>query len=205
MRKEMNPRARNVALILVCWSYAGCGDDDAQSDAGIADARAGDRAGSGGAAQRPDAGNGRVDSGASGTGGASGEACTEPPPQEPVVCGGQTCAAPTFAMNPCVVPCCIDVGDTTMCGAKSTSATYPAECTLPAVPDRSCPTVSAPIDAQGTIRMFEGCCNAAQGKCGVVGWTRPGCITESTFIALPNPPSSCGASTDAGAAEDAGR
>jgi hypothetical protein len=107
-------------------------------------------------------------------------------------------------LNSCVVPCCVDVGGAAVCGAKSTSATYPADCTLPAVPDPSCPTVSAPIDAQGTLRMFEGCCNAAQGKCGVVGWTRPGCITSSTFVLLPDPPSSCGSSLDAGAAEDAG-
>jgi hypothetical protein len=124
--------------------------------------------------------------------------CSEPAPTAPVVCGGQTCAAPTgFAMNPCVVPCCVDMGGVQACGAKSTAAMYPAACTLPAAPDPSCPAV----ESMGM--MFNGCCNVAEGKCGIVSTVRPGCITQSMLIMLPDPPLTCDGSSDGGV-DDAG-
>jgi hypothetical protein len=120
--------------------------------------------------------------------------CTEPAPTEPVTCGGEPCAAPTeFAMNPCVVPCCVTQGGKERCASKSTAMGVSTDCSLNATPDPACPDA----DSMGT--KFVGCCNAAQGKCGIISTLRPGCITQSMLITLPDPPQACTAS-----AEDAG-
>jgi hypothetical protein len=108
--------------------------------------------------------------------------------------------APTgFMNNQCIVPCCVMHNGAEMCGAKSTNPMYPTECSLPAVADPSCQDV----EAMGMT--FEGCCNPMQGKCGIISTVRPGCITSSQLIMLPDPPASCsaGAGDDAGT-EDAG-
>jgi hypothetical protein len=128
--------------------------------------------------------------------------CSEVAPAEPVVCGGVTCAPPTeSSVNPCVVACCVEMGGVAMCGAKSTLPAVPAACTLPAVPDPSCPAVLGFLDLLGTPGMLPGCCNVALGKCGVVSRVRPGCITESAVSQIPD--RSCGGSADGGL-DDAG-
>jgi hypothetical protein len=43
----------------------------------------------------------------------------------------------------------------------------------------------------------------AQGKCGIISSVRPGCITMSTLVMLPDPPLACDGSSDGGT-EDAG-
>jgi hypothetical protein len=80
------------------------------------------------------------------------------------------------------VPCCIEVNGQQKCGAKSTSEQFPAACALPAVPDSQCPAVSG---AMGGGEMA-GCCNSELGKCGIISSARPGCITESTFVEIPD-------------------
>jgi hypothetical protein len=208
MRNTTNLWARNAALVLACWSYGGCGDDKGPRDAGTAGAAAG-RGGvgaHGGAAAGRSGAGGAVDGGAAGSDCGCDQMCSEPPPEQPVVCAGRTCAAPAELVlnNACVVPCCVDVADVATCGAKSTSVVYPAECTLLARSDPACPTVSASVDGSGTITMFEGCCNVTQGKCGIVSPVRPGCITQSVLFTLPDPLKSCDGGSVEGSA-DAGR
>lgn len=210
MRDIANVWARDAALVVACWSCVGCGGDRAPPEAGTAGAAAGrgGTAGDGGAGGRFGAGGsgGRA---ASGTGGAPDPMCSEPLPTQPVVCGGQTCTAPAEILmnNACAVGCCLEVGGVATCGVKSTSMQYPAECTLLAVPDPSCPTESTIIDPLGTIGMFAGCCDVALGKCGIVSPVRPGCITQPRDLTLPDPLQSCGGSVDGsadGGADDAG-
>jgi len=189
-------------IALVCVLAVGCGDDDGTPDGGVAGAAAG----SGGAAGTAGGAAGT----AAGTGGRGPTAglgptagtgmmvqCTEPAPTTPVVCGGQTCTAPSFGMNMCVIPCCATVGGAQVCGAKSTNPMFTGACEPPALPDPSCP----PVDAMGM--QLQGCCNVAQGKCGIISTVRPGCITQSTLIMLPATPLSCDGSGDGGS-EDAG-
>lgn len=122
--------------------------------------------------------------------------CSEPAPTQPVVCGGQTCTAPTNFMNQCIVPCCAQQNGAEVCGSKSTSPMFPStECQLPATEDPSCP------DVEGQGMTFQGCCNAAQGKCGIISTVRPGCITSSQSLTLPDPLQSC---TPGGGGDDAG-
>ena len=121
--------------------------------------------------------------------------CSEPPPSSPVVCGGQTCPTPMYMMNNCVIPCCAKLGGADVCGAKSTNPMLATACEPPATPDPACP------DADGMGTPLKGCCNAAMGKCGIISTVRPGCITSSMLIMLPDPPKACSASDDAGVAD----
>jgi hypothetical protein len=176
-------------------SIAACGDD---SDNSPADAGSGGKSGSGakggsgggGKSGNGGGGQGGYDDfggtggnpvGGRGGGGAGGNdgtdnMCTEELPTEAVKCGGETCATPEFPSNPCVVPCCMEINGQSKCGAKSTSNMFPAACTLLAVPDSSC---SAVDDMQG-------CCNYTLGKCGIISSARPGCITQSSFVQIPD-------------------
>jgi hypothetical protein len=199
MRIATNCWVRNAALVVAAWNCLGCSDDNSLPDAGTVAGRGGVH---GAAGRSGVAGNSGRD--ASGTGGAPDPTCTGPLPTQPVICGGQTCDAPAEIVenNVCVAPCCVDVAGVATCAAKSLSPDYPADCTLPAVPDPACPTLTATLDTTGP-RTFTGCCNLAKGKCGIVSPTRPGCITESVLVTLPDPLESCG-SVD-GSAEDAGR
>jgi hypothetical protein len=114
--------------------------------------------------------------------------CSEPAPTAPVKCGGETCTAPAdFAMNMCVVPCCVTVGGKEQCAAKSTAMGLTTECVLPAKPDTSCPNVEAGMGGTPLV----GCCNVEQKKCGIVSTLRPGCITESMLVTLPSPLQDC--------------
>lgn len=200
------------AIVVACMSVLACGDDedegvsDAGSDSGAINAApdGGDRGpmarggsgGLGGSAGGSGGSGGRTAAG--GSGGAPAAACSEPAPTEPVTCGGETCLAPTdFTNNACIVPCCVEQNGRSVCAAKSTSPMYPAECTLPAMPDPACP----PLEAMGN--MFQGCCDVALGKCGFISTARPGCITESQFVTLPEPLLDCSGGEDAGT-EDAG-
>jgi hypothetical protein len=120
-----------------------------------------------------------------------------------LTCGGESCVAPAFANNPCVIPCCIQVDGKERCGAKSVSAQLPTECTLLAVEDSACPAAD-----DGMGGTLPGCCNPTLKKCGIVSSLRPGCITESMFITLPASPLECTPSSsdesDAGVEGDAG-
>jgi hypothetical protein len=147
--------------------------------------------------------------------------CTEAPPTGPVTCGGQTCMPPMFGMNPCIVPCCVSVNGHETCASKSTAMGFSTECTMPGTPDPSCPDLSAggglgglgaglgggmtttPADggmaAGGMGMAFKGCCNAGTHTCGFISTLRPGCITQSSVVMVPNPPQACtGASEDGG-------
>jgi hypothetical protein len=153
--------------------------------------------------------------GAGGTGGASaitdGGAmlpmmmltCTETPPTTPVTCGGEVCQAPTeFAMNPCIIPCCVTQGGKEMCGSKSSAAMFSTECTLPAKADPHCPDIMGM--GMGTGTPFAGCCSA-QNTCGFISTLRPGCITSSPVVMLPMPPLSCtDGADDGGTGSDGG-
>jgi hypothetical protein len=128
--------------------------------------------------------------------------CTEEAPPAGFKCGDETCTVPEFANNPCVVPCCIEVDGKSKCGAKSTSEMFPAACSLPAVADDQCPPVSGGMGGE-----MMGCCNYEQGKCGIISTARPGCITMSTFVEIPD--KTCSKPTtntgdDAGMGPDAG-
>jgi hypothetical protein len=210
-----------IASGVLSLAAAGCGDDDDAPDAGSEGGKGGKggSAGSGGAGTRSagagreaeegsagealSAGRSGSNSGGSGpTAGTSpGSMCSEPPPTGAVTCGGQTCEAPVFAMNSCVIPCCLQVDGQERCAARSTSMTFATECALPAVEDPECP------DVPGDPQPYQGCCNPVQKKCGIISTVRPGCVTQSQFIELPNPPKDCGSTTpeeDAGVEPDAG-
>jgi hypothetical protein len=75
---------------------------------------------------------------------------------------------------------------------------FATECTLPAVADSACPDV----DSNGMA--IKGCCNSAQHKCGIISTLRPGCITQSTLVTLPDPLQSCGGTGDDAGVGDAG-
>jgi hypothetical protein len=159
------------------------------------------KAGTGGSATGGVGGSTPTDPGATDPMMMMGLTCTEPAPTDPVTCGGQTCEAPSeFAMNPCVVPCCIKQGGQERCASKSTAMGFSTECSLLATPDPTCPDV----DSNGM--PLRGCCNAVQHKCGIVSTLRPGCITESSLVTLPSPLQSCGTTSgdDAGVGPDAG-
>ena len=202
-----------MIVFFACACAVACGDDDEPSDAGSDEdaatnggrgGRGGSTAGTGGRGGR--GGTGGSTGGISGRGGGSGTGgmmvqCTEPAPTQPVVCGGQTCTAPTYMNNQCVIACCASVGGQEVCGAKSTNPMFTGACEPPAVADPSCPDV----DNQGT--PLEGCCNQAEGVCGIISTVRPGCITESMLIELPENPQACTVTTpdDGGVEEDAGK
>jgi hypothetical protein len=193
-------RTRSLFLALACCSGLACGDDDEGPDSGAAGTAAIGGSGSGGSSGR--SGSGGASGGGAGRGPTAGTTmaamCSEPAPTAPVVCGGQTCGMPTgYMMNTCVYPCCAAVGSAQVCGAKSTNPMYPTGCEPPATADPSCPAVMS----QGM--PFQGCCNIAQGKCGIISSVRPGCVTMSTLITLPNPLLACDGSGDGGA-QDAG-
>ncbi|MFI5309351.1 MAG: hypothetical protein ACHQ53_18495 [Polyangiales bacterium] len=143
--------------------------------------------------------------------------CTEAPPTDPVTCGGQTCMAPTnYAMNPCIVPCCLTKNGHEVCASKSTAMGFSTECTLPATPDPSCPDAMGgalgTLGGMGTVpdggmaagTAFKGCCNESMHKCGIISTLRPGCVTQSTLLMLPANPMTCSASDDAGPGQDGG-
>lgn len=172
--------SRSLALALSLCVIAACGDDDDSSDKTTT-------GGTGGTAAKGGAGGSKAGSG--GTGGTTpgGFMCLEDPPKDAVKCGGQTCAAPDFGMNTCIVPCCVQEGGKEMCGAKSTAMGLTTECTLPAKVDPDCP--QAIDDGNGGTLM--GCCNAKQKKCGIISTLRPGCVTSSMLVTLPNPLQDC--------------
>ncbi|HET6331586.1 MAG TPA: hypothetical protein VFG30_00140 [Polyangiales bacterium] len=189
-------RTRSLFLAVACCTGFACGDDDV-GDAGTAGAAAvSGSSGSSGGAGGAGAG-GRTGTAGRGTAGTTVMAmCSEPAPTAPVVCGGQTCAAPTgYMMNMCVYACCATVNGAQVCGAKSTNPMYATACEPPTTRDPSCPAVMS----QGTA--LEGCCNVAQGKCGIISTVRPGCVTMSTLVMLPNPPLTCDGSSDGGGAD----
>ena len=53
---------------------------------------------------------------------------------------------------------------------------FPAACTLLAESDSACPAVE----------NYKGCCNRSLGKCGIISTARPGCITDKTFVDIPD-------------------
>lgn len=166
--------------------------------------------GKGGAGGSVQGGSGGA-SGKGGSGGSGGSAptapameCTEEAPPSPFKCGDETCTVPEFANNPCVVPCCVEVDGKPKCGAKSTSEMFPAACAVPAVADPACPPVSGGMGGE-----MAGCCNYEQGKCGIISTARPGCITESMFVEIPDmacskPATEPSTDVDAGLEPDAG-
>ena len=189
-------------------TLAACTDDDTSTDetAGAAAVSTSGHSGGGGkagssAGRSGSGGGGKAGTTAavSGSGGQSSSApaagnftCTEEAPKEPVTCGGQTCSAPTdFAMNPCIIPCCVQQGGKQTCGSRSTADMLTTACVLPAKPAAECPDV----DSQNG--PLKGCCNTQQRKCGIISTLRPGCITESQLVMIGN--QACG-----GGAEDAG-
>jgi len=171
----------------------------------------------GASAERPAGGTGGSEGGTSaGTGGGAGSAlpvmritCTETAPTTPVMCGGELCEAPVFSGNPCMIPCCIKQGDKEVCASKSTAMNFSTECVLPAVPDPQCPDIDA-LATNLALSMgigggrFKGCCNAAERTCGGISGIRPGCITESLLVTLPDLQACGEASNDGGTDLDGG-
>jgi hypothetical protein len=199
MFKHRLPRHVVTVVFGLLSIAAACGDD---SDATVEDAGPGDggsgsggKSGNGGkggsAATSGSGGSGGSNAGAGGTGGGSSgssggtapaQECTEDPPASPFKCGDETCTVPEYPNNPCVVPCCIEVDGQAKCGAKSTSEQFAAVCALPVEPDSQCAAVPG---AMGGDEMA-GCCNYDEGKCGIISSARPGCITTSTFVEIPD-------------------
>ena len=89
---------------------------------------------------------------------------------------------------------------------------FSTECVLPAVPDPRCPDIDAmatPLARSMGIfgGTFTGCCNARQHKCGFISGVRPGCVTDSLLVTLPDLPDlqACSeASNDGGTDLDGG-
>ena len=183
------------ASIVVLLVASACGDDDSSdTDAGPTAGKSGSsgKGGSGGNGGKGGSGTaGRTSTSGTNGGGTAGLGggmlmCLEDPPTDPVKCGDETCSAPSdFAMNPCVVPCCVKVDGKDVCASKSTTMGFEAACTLPAVADPACP------DLEGMGMPFKGCCNAEKKKCGFISTLRPGCITESSVVTLPDPLVDC--------------
>lgn len=207
--------------LALAGTHLGCGDDDTKQDENADMASAGktgsagksgsSAGGSGGKAGSSSAGkSGSGSAGKAGStaasGGSTGAAtggltftCTDMSAPKSVTCGGQTCEASTdFAMNPCIVPCCVNEGGKEMCGSKSTADMLMTECSLPVKPAPEC----ADVDSQ--TGPLKGCCNTKQKKCGIISTLRPGCITESQLVTIPS--ATCGGETaeDAGVGPDAG-
>ena len=207
--------ALSRASLVLLLAITACGDDDSsETDAGPSAGKAGGSAGKGGSGGKGGAG-GRAGTSSTtagttamtaGVGGGLMAMCTEDPPKDPVKCGDETCTAPMeFAMNMCVVPCCVKVNGKDRCASKSTAAMLSTECSLPAVPDSQCPDVAGGMGMGmmgGGGMSFKGCCNAQKKKCGIISTLRPGCITESMLITLPNPLQDC--TPPAESSDDAG-
>jgi hypothetical protein len=217
MFKRLLPRHLTWIVLGLTSIVSACGDDtDSNDDAGARDGGISGKGGKGGSGGKggtggkggaggASGGNGGK-GGAGGAGGAGGSTatmeCTEEAPPSGFQCGGETCTVPEFANNPCVVPCCIEVDGKSKCGAKSTSEMFPAACALPAVADDQCPPVSGGMGGE-----MAGCCNYDLGKCGIISTARPGCITMSTFVEIPDKTCSKPATNtgdDAGVGPDAG-
>jgi hypothetical protein len=230
MYKRLLPRSLTLIVFGLTSIVAACGDDSSSIDDAVTGdsgtpesgkgaggkggkGGSGSKAGSGGETSTSDAGT--AGSGGSSSGGRGGSTstpttptmpvaeCTEEAPPAGFKCGDEVCEVPTFAMNTCIAPCCIEVNGKPTCGAKSTSTQFPAACSLPPVADPTCPVVAG---AMGGAEMA-GCCNAELGKCGIISSARPGCITESMFVEIPDqactPPAT--GDSDAGVEEpDAG-
>jgi hypothetical protein len=206
----------SLALALSLCITAACGDDDEPSEtpkggeggAAAKGGTGGTKAGSGGSGGNS-AGTGGTKAGSGGAGGTGGAAapgsfmCLEEPPTDPVKCGGETCTPPSFGMNTCIVPCCIQNAGKEVCGARSTAMGLTTECSPPVTVDQNCPQM---ID-DGNAGTLMGCCNAAKKKCGIISTLRPSCVTESMLITLPNPLQDCTPDGNTGAdagAPDAG-
>jgi hypothetical protein len=195
-------------IAIACACAIACGDDDdeptdAGNDSEVSEGGRGGRGGSGtGAGGRGGrggtAGQGTAGRGPTGGTGMMMTQCTEPAPTQPVVCGGQTCEAPTYQGNQCVIACCATVAGAEVCGAKSTNPMYTTGCEPPVSADPDCP------DLEGQGNPLEGCCNTAQGVCGIISTLRPGCITMSSLITLPDPLQACGSTSDDAGTDDAG-
>jgi hypothetical protein len=190
-----------LLIVLACLGFVACGDDEG-GDAGVAGSAAGS-SGAAGAAGASGAAAG-MSGGGAGRGTTAGTGmqpvmCSKPAPTAPVVCGGVTCPTPAgYQMNMCVYACCATVNGAQVCGAESANPMFATGCEPPAVVDPTCPDV----DNMGT--PLKGCCNVAMGKCGIVSTVRPGCITSSQLIMLPENPLSCDGSGDGGVPDDAG-
>ena len=198
MFKSLLPR-HVVPFVFGLISIAtACGDDSdgtledaGKPDGGGATSGSGGKGGGGkGGATAGTGGSGATggskggSGGAGGSGGSGGTAptmeCTEDPPASPFKCGDETCTVPAYPNNPCVVPCCVEVDGQPKCGAKSTSEQFAAACALPVEPDPQCPAVNGGMGGD-----MQGCCNYEEGKCGIISSARPGCITESMFVEIP--------------------
>src|SRR5262245_35589200 len=103
---------RSVFIALACVCAIACGDDDEPTDAGSdSEASESGRGGRGGTTAAGGRGGRGGTAGRGGTGGRGPTGgtgmmmvqCTEPAPTQPVVCGGQTCTAPTYEGNMCVI------------------------------------------------------------------------------------------------------
>lgn len=226
MFTQVHSRAFITLFTLALAStHLGCGDDEdrptgasegAQTEAGKTGSAGKESSSAGKSASAGKSGSGGGSAGKAGataaaSGGSSGSApgagpgglsftCTEEPTGKPVTCGGQTCQASTdFAMNPCIVPCCVNEGGKEVCGNKSTADMLATECSAPVKPAPECPDV----DSQNG--PLKGCCNTKQHKCGIISTLRPGCVTESTFIMFTDQ-HACGmdSAEDAGVGPDAG-
>lgn len=192
----------SLALALSLCVMAACGDDDEEddtSDSGGTAAKGGaggSKGGTGGAGgAKAGTGGSRAGTGGSGTAGMTGGGmymCLEEPPKDAVTCGGQACTAPDFGMNTCIVPCCVQEGGKEMCGSRSTAMNLTTECSVPAKVDADCPQMIS--DGNGGTLM--GCCNTKQKKCGIISTLRPGCVTSSMLITLPDPLQDCTPSVD---------
>lgn len=174
------------------WLAVACSDDGSEgSSPADVSAAAGTGQTAGGAGNAADA-DGSAGSQAGASGRRSALSCP-PRPEEPVLCGGQQCPHETeYESNSCFVACCMQVDGEERCGLRGTSRAFNTECVAPAAPDPSCDEVP----------QFQGCCNMAEHKCGIIGGFSPGCTLQSSFVTLPENPKACGLdSEDAGTSE----
>lgn len=193
-----------VVALFACVALIGCGDDSDESEAGSGGSggSSGTEAGSAGTGgDDAGAGSGGGGSGGAGSGGMNGGGmggaggfditCTEPMQTTPITCGSTDCPIPMGLMgiDTCARSCCI----ADACGVKGTIQGMSSECAPVGVPDDRC------ADIESMLGPLEGCC--VNNQCGIISTLRGGaCITESTYIDLPDPPVPC----DAVGQDDAG-
>jgi hypothetical protein len=189
----MNAMTKAVVLSACLIALAACGDDKEETPAGGAGGAGGESGSSGasGAGEGGTSGAGEGGTGGGGSGGTGGTGGTGGMMAEPVVCGGETCGAPS---NSAVRACCVATTD--VCGEMVLGG-FAGPCAVPIPPHPDCES------AMLRSLVIPSCCTA-EGRCGIsaMRFFMEPCTSIEDIIAMGTD-SDAGAG-DGGAADDGG-
>ena len=180
----MNAMMKVVLMSACLIALAACGSDDSEDGGNAGSGGAGGESGSSGASGAGEGGTSGGGSGGTGGTAGGGTGGTGGMMAEPVVCGGETCGAPSNAR---LRACC--VAETNECGEMVPGGIF-GPCAVPVEPHPDCESAML-----GTF-VIPSCCSA-DSRCGIAAmrlFDEP-CTSIEDIIAL---------AADAGAGEGDG-